>query len=424
MNSIYKTTFILLGIITVMLLIPTISAQVRYEDKNEVFTPKNWPKGRPYWDMPAIQDNALSKLFSTQDYVLNPFHQPNLIYDQLNCYGGGDYDGNGIGQGDIDAAQAGIKDDRIDVNGDSQVNNQDANLLQNYKDGNSSKLPSWWNFSNREEKVDWLDKTLAIDQTDTITYRPGEIVSGDFSTILYFHFQGPPKTTLEAKTLIATKYDTTNLGRFNIPLYQVALSTPTGAHGMNAVLVGENPLNFYDWQFIEPQQGEYNHFKNFGSNWNPPIGSIIAIRRFTDISKDSQNNLFIPVENLVKFEIDGSETPILYGDPNPNLLLTEPTVAIDNENPSISQGYSLEQNYPNPFNPITSIQYSLLKTEKVSLKIYNITGHLVDNISIGYMNVGSHLIQYNSVDLSSGTYFYQLSVNSKLSKPMKMTILK
>lgn len=117
------------------------------QNKQILQSPKNWPKDRPYWDMPA-QDlsKTLSKQSSALEDVVNPFHQPNLIYDKLNCYGGGDYDGFGIGQGDIDAASAGTNDHRLDVNGDTIVNATDANMLQSYKDGNRGYLEGYWNF--------------------------------------------------------------------------------------------------------------------------------------------------------------------------------------------------------------------------------------------------------------------------------------
>jgi len=48
-------------------------------------------------------------------------------------------------------------------------------------------------------------------------------------------------------------------------------------------------------------------------------------------------------------------------------------VEIDNR---ISQpgGFVLYQNYPNPFNGVTSIEYSVLSSERVKLKIYDVLG--------------------------------------------------
>ena len=41
---------------------------------------------------------------------------------------------------------------------------------------------------------------------------------------------------------------------------------------------------------------------------------------------------------------------------------------------------SLFQNYPNPFNPNTTIQFSLDRTNIISLSIYDITGRLIKEV--------------------------------------------
>ena len=70
--------------------------------------------------------------------------------------------------------------------------------------------------------------------------------------------------------------------------------------------------------------------------------------------------------------------------------------------------YSLNQNYPNPFNPSTKITYSLPQDNFVSLKVYNILGNEVATLVNEQISAGSHEINFNASNLSSGVYYYTL----------------
>lgn len=59
-------------------------------------------------------------------------------------------------------------------------------------------------------------------------------------------------------------------------------------------------------------------------------------------------------------------------------------------------GFSLEQNFPNPFNPVTTIQFSLIQSGFVSLKIYDVIGKEIATLINGDMNRGNHSIQWNA----------------------------
>lgn len=380
-----------------------------------------------YFDMPAQEYVIpLSKTARTLEGQINTFHQPND--STLSYYGSLEIKkDNVLNWEDYNKMVAEAPQiDEADIDGDSLKSTvTDQQLASNYFNGTLQYLPAQWNPSNREEKVSWSDKMLTIDKTDTITYIPGEIVSGDYAIKLYFDFQGPPKNTPEAKALIATKYDTTNLGRFNMPFYYVSLSTPTYSHGMNAVLVGDNPLNFYDWQFIEPQNDEYNHFRNFGENWNPPAGSSISIIKFNDVQEGNNGELMLPREDFVKFKIDSTEKPILMDYNKDKLLLTEPTVAIGSENPGIPEGYSLKQNYPNPFNPTTTIKYKIPEISNIELKLYNINGQEVRSLPQGTKEAEEYEAKVDLSGLSSGIYFYQLGNDQfRIIDTKKMTYAK
>ncbi len=94
-----------------------------------------------------------------------------------------------------------------------------------------------------------------------------------------------------------------------------------------------------------------------------------------------------------------------------------------NDKDIIMQEYNLAQNYPNPFNPTTTISFSLPKAGLVKLSIYNILGKEISVPVNEYLGVGMHSIQFNASNLSSGVYFYRLTVGS-FSDTRRMLIIK
>lgn len=91
-------------------------------------------------------------------------------------------------------------------------------------------------------------------------------------------------------------------------------------------------------------------------------------------------------------------------------------IGIDSNNTKIPIAFKLNQNYPNPFNPSTTISFSLLKENYVTLKIYDITGKeillLYDN---KFLHSGNYKasVDFNYINVPSGVYFYTLTVYGK-----------
>jgi len=85
--------------------------------------------------------------------------------------------------------------------------------------------------------------------------------------------------------------------------------------------------------------------------------------------------------------------------------------------------FDLAQNYPNPFNSSTKIKFTIPYNSKVSLKVYNILGKLVDDLVDKYMAPGTYMTVFSSSALPSGTYFYRMSSNG-LTLVKKMLLLK
>jgi len=94
------------------------------------------------------------------------------------------------------------------------------------------------------------------------------------------------------------------------------------------------------------------------------------------------------------------------------------TAVDEHQNPT-AKDYRLHQNYPNPFNPSTAISYHLSVSTQVSLKVYDVLGNEVASLVNGEQNSGSHSINFNAAQLSSGIYFYRLDTeNFSETKPM------
>ncbi|KXK52923.1 MAG: peptidase S8/S53 subtilisin kexin sedolisin [Chlorobi bacterium OLB5] len=88
------------------------------------------------------------------------------------------------------------------------------------------------------------------------------------------------------------------------------------------------------------------------------------------------------------------------------LNCTGPLTGIQNNNiPAI---YNLKQNYPNPFNPVTKISYDIPIGSNVKITISDLLGREVFVLINEYMPAGTHSVNFNADNLSSGVYFYKL----------------
>lgn len=95
--------------------------------------------------------------------------------------------------------------------------------------------------------------------------------------------------------------------------------------------------------------------------------------------------------------------------------------------------YTLEQNYPNPFNPSTTIEYALPKSGFASLKVYNLIGEEVVVLFNEFKESGRYKVEFSvgsfgnpdklNVHLSSGIYYYVLSING-FTQVRKMLLLR
>jgi len=86
--------------------------------------------------------------------------------------------------------------------------------------------------------------------------------------------------------------------------------------------------------------------------------------------------------------------------------------AID-EGETQPDSFTLSQNYPNPFNAGTTIRYTLTRSETVRLSIWNTNGQKLKDLVDSHQEPGSYSLQWTAAEISSGIYFYKLSIGDQ-----------
>jgi hypothetical protein len=96
---------------------------------------------------------------------------------------------------------------------------------------------------------------------------------------------------------------------------------------------------------------------------------------------------------------------------------------VHNQTTGIPGKYSLSQNYPNPFNPVTKIEFAIPKAGLTTLKVYDLLGREVSALVNEIKRPGYYMVDFNAMNLSSGTYYYKL-VSNDFVEIKKMVVIK
>jgi len=133
---------------------------------------------------------------------------------------------------------------------------------------------------------------------------------------------------------------------------------------------------------------------------------------------------------------DSLAPPFDYdGDPRPNPIdkyvdigaqespHANPTGIVKEYTDYLPKAFSLKQNYPNPFNPTTTIEFSIPKSEFVTLKVFNLLGQEVSTLVTEKLTPGEYKYSWDASQLASGMYFYKLETES-FSITKKMILLR
>lgn len=169
-------------------------------------------------------------------------------------------------------------------------------------------------------------------------------------------------------------------------------------------------------------------------------GIIVDLTEYHDILKSYSGNIHVglTLKSTDVVFLSGRNSPVesLYGKTqvfdgqqwiNPvrdyfvNLVTSK--VIIDNIVDEKPRAFQLGQNYPNPFNPSTIIEYELPKNSQVQIKIFDLLGREVKSLVNEEKPAGKYKIEFNSVNLSSGIYLYQLQTKD-FKQTRKFTLVR
>lgn len=68
--------------------------------------------------------------------------------------------------------------------------------------------------------------------------------------------------------------------------------------------------------------------------------------------------------------------------------------------------------YPNPFNPSTKIKFTLPKTSKVEIDVYNVAGRFVGKLLNVNKKAGTYIVTWDASNMPSGMYFIRIKAGN------------
>ena len=80
--------------------------------------------------------------------------------------------------------------------------------------------------------------------------------------------------------------------------------------------------------------------------------------------------------------------------------------------------------YPNPINSNATLSVTLGKESKVSIRIYNIVGELIQSIDEQMLPEGTRNIEFNSATMRSGLYICRMIVNNEKIGVKRMEVIR
>jgi hypothetical protein len=161
---------------------------------------------------------------------------------------------------------------------------------------------------------------------------------------------------------------------------------------------------------------------------NPAHGAVLS--QITPNAAGDTARVVLSGFSYHRIRNDRTQTPVDRADHLYDILLWlqnavgPPTATGDHP----AYAFSLSQNRPNPFNPATTIEYTVARRGRVSLRVYDVAGRLARTLVDDDKDAGVHRATWDGRNdgggrVASGVYFYRLASGRKVITK-KMVLLK
>lgn len=297
----------------------------------------------------------------------------------LAQYTGGSYDGYGVG---TSAEDSSLHEDVLgDLSGDGTVSAYDASLILQYCVGLIDHFPI----------EDMSAAKLAVPAIYELQIQNASVKTDEVIRVL----------------ITINNSDSLSAGAFTLKYDQSVL---------RAVAITPRPmLNGAYWKSrIDEETGEIRFAFTKSFPTEQPENADLSLLEFEAIG-----------------DIEAVTTKLVFDD----VQIAE-SISIKTINGTITflpKQSALLQNYPNPFNPETWLPYELASDTAVTIRIYELGGHLVRKLELGKQSAGSYVTKNQAAfwdgknelgqKVASGVYWYVLQAEG-FSAMRKMAILK
>lgn len=381
----------------------------------------------------VIEDENGDLLIYYNSELSNPYIYPMYIEDGFNHISAGDF--NADGYNDFVFSSYGPGQDNL------------WGIMYNLGNREFSE-PQWFECPSQESNAGFYhleckdldnngsDDIIAYTVMETYIYYDGNpdvpdslncyapnggLISEDFDNdsdydIIVSHWPGGSQSHFMIYENLGDRQYTLHDTTFNSLWGQPETTDLNGDNLLDIVNIG-NVIGigtFYNNGNLLFDEATYQMIQSYGENYYRSA--------FADFDGNGSQDVAI-----IRYGISENNLTILFND-GQGYFLDEPQVGF-NEECIVNDEKIKISNFPNPFNPTTSISFSIPSESMVDVSIYNVRGQKVKTILAENLTKGEHQAVWSGLDhsdkpVSSGVYFYKLSVNGKSESIKKCLLLK